>query len=143
MKITFAFAVNNQGLFENNHFGEAENFAIFTSSENELQHLETLSNPVKNKHMEGEHGLKDKALQIISVLKEKEVNVLVSKQFGKNINIVNQHFIPVIIHEENLEQVTMILGRNINWLKDELKNRDSDYMLFRIKTGILKSSVNK
>lgn len=143
MKLTFAFAVNNQGLFENNHFGEAENYAIYTSSENEFQLSEVLPNPMKNKHMEGKHGLKDKALQIISVLKEKEVNVLVSRQFGKNISIVNQHFIPVIIHEDNPEQVIEILSRNINWLKDELKNRDSDYMLFRIKTGILKSSVSK
>ena len=143
MKITFAFAVNNQGLFENNHFGEAENFAIYSSSENEFQLSEILPNPMKNKHLESEHGLKDKALQIISVLKEKEVNVLVSRQFGKNISIVNQHFIPVIIHEENLEQAKTILSRNINWLKDELKNRDSDYMLFRIKTGILKSTVSK
>jgi predicted Fe-Mo cluster-binding NifX family protein len=142
MKITFAFAVNNQGLFENNHFGEAENFAIYTSSENELQLSEILPNPMKNKE-EDEHGLKSKALYIISILKSKDVNVLVSKQFGKNIKIVNQHFIPVIIHEENPEQITTIISRNINWLKDELKNRDSDYMLFRIKTGILKSMVSK
>lgn len=142
MKITFAFAVNNQGLFENNHFGEAENFAIYTSSENELQLSEILPNPMKNKE-EDEHGLKSKALYIISILKSKDVNVLVSKQFGKNIKIVNQHFIPVIIHEENPEQITTIISRNINWLKDELKNRDSDYMLFRNKTGILKSMVSK
>jgi predicted Fe-Mo cluster-binding NifX family protein len=142
MKITFAFAVNNQGLFENNHFGEAENFAIYTSSENELKLSEILPNPMKNKE-EDEHGLKSKALYIISILKSKDVNVLVSKQFGKNIKIVNQHFIPVIIHEENPEQITTIISRNINWLKDELKNRDSDYMLFRIKTGILKSMVSK
>ena len=143
MKITFAFAVNNQGLFEKNHFGEAENFAIYAFSGNELRLTEILPNTVKYENGEVKHGLKSKALQIISILKEKDVNILVSKQFGKNISIINQHFIPVIIHEENTEQVKEILGKNILWLKDELKNRKSDFMLFRIKTGVLKSIVNK
>lgn len=143
MKITFAFAVNNQGFLENQHFGEAENFAIYEFSENELSLTQILPNPRKYGIEETEHGLKSKALQIISILKEKDVNILVSKQFGKNISIINQHFIPVIIHEENTEQVKEILCKNILWLKDELKNRKSDFMLFRIKTGVLKSIVNK
>ena len=30
----------------------------------------------------------------------------------------------------------------MNWIKDELKNRNSVHMLFRIKTGVLKVAIN-
>ena len=80
---------------------------------------------------------------IISFLDEKGVSVLVSKQFGRNINMVNQHYIPVIIDEEKPEKVLEILQKNMDWFKDELTNRSENYMLFLIKNGILKIHVKK
>jgi predicted Fe-Mo cluster-binding NifX family protein len=141
MKIQFAFALNKEGVFENKHFGEADNYAISTYNEHAIILTEIIPNPFKSMNGRQEHGLKEKGTAIISLLKEKNVKVLVSKQFGANIKMVNRHFIPVIISKENPSQVSEILAKNIKWLKDELNNRKSNYMLFKINTGALKLEV--
>jgi predicted Fe-Mo cluster-binding NifX family protein len=141
MKITFALALNEDGIFEKKHFGDSDKFAFYTYTKNELKLKEELPNIHKSMDEVHEHGSKKKGNAIISFLKEKGVNVLVSKQFGKNISMINQHFIPVIIVEKNPDQVIEILLNQMNWFKDELKNRKTDFMLFRIKNGILKSEV--
>ncbi|NCB08326.1 MAG: hypothetical protein EOM73_09205 [Bacteroidia bacterium] len=141
MKINFAFALNDEKMFEKKHFGEAEHYAIYSYEKGKLILIETLPNSFISLDEGKVHGSKEKGLAIISFLKEKEVMVLVSKQFGKNIKMVSQHFIPVIIDEDQPEQVVEIIVRNIKWIKDELKNRNTGYMLFRIKTGILKTVV--
>ncbi len=143
MKMTFAFALNNEGIFEKRHFGDTDKFAIYTFENNELKFQEEVLNTFKTMDEVQLHGSKKKGQAIIAFLKEKEVSVLVSKQFGKNIKMVNKHFIPVIISEDKPEQVHDIMLKRIDWFEDELKNRDTDYMLFYIKNGILKMHVKK
>jgi hypothetical protein len=67
--------------------------------------------------------------------------VLVSKQFGQNIKLGNQHFIPVIINEDKPEMVLEILLKHIDWFKDELINRNENFMLFKIRNGIIKMHI--
>lgn len=141
MKINFALALNHDNVFEKKHFGEAEKFAVYSFTDKKPEFREELTNHFISAEEKFEHGSKEKANAIISVLKEKEVSVLVSKQFGRNLKMVSQHFVPVIIAEDNPEQVIEILLKHMNWFKDELKNRESDFMLFRIKNGILKMQV--
>ena len=143
MKITFALALNNNGVFEKRHFGDTDKFAIYRFENNELLFQEELSNSFKTMDEVQEHGSKKKGNAIISFLKDKGVSVLVSKQFGRNIKMVNQHFVPVIIAEEKPEQVLGILQKHMNWFKDELKNRKENHMLFHIKNGILKMHIKK
>ena len=90
-----------------------------------------------------EHGSKKKGNAIIAFLKENDVSVLVSKQFGRNIKMVNQHFIPVIIAEDEPKNAVKVLQKHMNWFKDELQNRKTNYMLFHIKNGILKMHIKK
>ena len=141
MKITFALALNNKGVFEKRHFGDTDKFAIYKFENNELLFQEELLNTFKTMDEVQEHGSKKKGNAIISFLKEKGVSVLVSKQFGRNIKMVNQHFVPVIIFEDNPKQVTDILQKQMDWFKDELQNRKTNFMLFHIKNGILKSHI--
>ena len=79
----------------------------------------------------------------IKFLKEKDVNVLVSTRFGKNINLVNKHFIPVKISLEQQDEIIDILNKHLHWIKDEWDNKSSGFKLFTIKSGILKSSIDK
>ncbi|MCF6358380.1 MAG: hypothetical protein L3J54_11295 [Draconibacterium sp.] len=137
MNITFALALNEEGVFERRHFGDTDKFAIYKFGDGELTFIEEWPNTFKDMDEVHEHGSKKKGNAIISFLKEKGVSVLVSKQFGRNIKMVNQHFVPVIIAEDEPEQVLSILHKKVNWFKDELKNRETDYMLFHIKNGIL------
>lgn len=143
MIITFALALNNEGVFEKKHFGETDKFAIYTYKNQELLFNQEFPNTFKLLDKTQEHGSKKKGNAIISFLKEKGVSVLVSKQFGRNINLVNQYFVPVIITEDQPEQVLAILQKHMNWFKDELTNRSKNYMLFLIKNGILKMHVKK
>ncbi len=143
MKITFAFALNKNGVFEKRHFGDTDKFAIYTFENNELKFREEVLNTFKTMDEAQQHGSQKKGKAIIAFLKEKEVSVLVSKQFGKNLKMVSRHFIPVIISEDKPEQVHDIMLKRIDWFEDELKNRNTNYMLFYIKNGILKMHVKK
>jgi len=143
MKVTFALALNNEGYFEKRHFGDTEKFAIYRFENKELLFQEEIFNSFKTMEEAHEHGSKKKGNAIIAFLKEKGVSVLVSKQFGRNIKMVNQHFVPVIITEDKPEQVLEVLLKRMNWFKDELKNRKENYMLFHIKNGILKMHIKK
>lgn len=143
MKITFALALNDVNNFEKKHFGNSDKFAIYSYKKNQLSFINEFANTFKSQDEGEEHGSKMKGNAIISFLAEKGVSVLVSKQFGRNINMVNQHFIPVVIDEEKPEKVLAILQKHIDWFKDELTNRSENYMLFLIKNGILKIHVEK
>ncbi len=143
MKITLALALNNNGVFEKRHFGDTDKFAIYTYEKHKLSFKEELTNTFKTMDEAQEHGSKKKGNAIIAFLKEKGVSVLVSKQFGRNIKMVNQHFIPVIIAEDDPNHAVEVLQKHMNWFKDELQNREENYMLFHIKNGILKMHIKK
>lgn len=140
MKLTFAFALNHEGIFENKHFGDADRFAFYEEKDKQISIKEEIKNEFKT-NFKDEHGLKAKGEAIVSFLKEQRVKVLISKQFGRNLHMVNQHFVPVIIHQESPQEVLEILNKHKKWFKDELRNRSSNYMLFQIKNGILKSKI--
>ncbi len=38
-------------------------------------------------------------------MQEKGVKAFVSKQFGRNIKLINQHFIPIITSDSKIEDV--------------------------------------
>lgn len=141
MNITFAFALNEENNFEKKHFGNSDKFALYTYKNNQLSFEDEFQNSFKSMDELQEHGSKMKGNAILSFLKENKVSVLVSKQFGQNIKLVNKHFIPVIINEDKPEMVLEILQKHIDWFKDELINRKDNFMLFKIKSGIIKMHI--
>ena len=138
MGLKFAFAVNDSGVFEKKHFGEADKFLIFREKNSELVLEKTLTNTVRDFDEEQQHGSRKKAGAIIDLLKSDDVNVLVSMQFGKNIKVINDFFIPIIIHSDNVEDVIKIIGKQYHWISEEWEHKDNDYMLFSINQGIMK-----
>jgi predicted Fe-Mo cluster-binding NifX family protein len=141
MELSFAFALNNNSVFEEKHFGESDKFVIYNEKGQLILLQEEIDNSFKSLDENQIHGSQKKGSAIISFLKEKKVNVLVSKQFGKNIRMVNKHFVPIIIQEDSPNDVLRILQKHKKWIKDELMNRQTDHMLFYIKNGILKLKV--
>ena len=75
--------------------------------------------------------------------KENQVNVIVSREFGKNIIMVNKHFIPVLISKEKPEKVVAILQDKLHWILDEWNSSGSDFKLFNIKSSILKLRIEE
>ncbi len=143
MNLRFAFAVNKNNQFEKKHFGDADKFLIYKQEDNKIVFLSEEINRFKMMDEEVEHGSKRKGNAIIEFLKRKEVNVLVSRQFGKNIKLINEHFIPVINYSEQPDEVLQILTRHLYRFEDECEKNTSNFKLFTIKSGILKSSISK
>lgn len=141
MNLRFAFAVNNDNQFERKHFGDADKYMIYQQYNDKMVLVSEEPNSFKLLDEEIEHGSKRKGKAIIDFLKEKNVNILVSQQFGKNIKLINEHFIPVIISSEKPDEVIRILTRHLHWIRDEWEHNKSNFKLFTIKSGILKSSI--
>jgi len=143
MEIKFAFAVNSNNEFQKNHFGDTEKFLIYGIESDRLILLSEEINDFKDMDETKEHGSKKKGLAIIDFLKSKGVNVLVSMQFGRNVKMINEHFVPVIIYSDQPEQAVDAINHHLHWISDELENTSSDFKLFTIKSGILKSVIKK
>ncbi|MBN2890457.1 MAG: hypothetical protein JXL97_01190 [Bacteroidales bacterium] len=141
--IRLALAVSHSGHFELNHFGDADKYSIYEWANGRFVFLQEEINKYKDFDEEQEHGSQKKGLVIIDFLRSLNVNILVSKQFGRNIQIVNHHFIPVIISEDTQEQVIEILSKHMKWIEDELRHKPEEFKLFTIKKGILKTIIKK
>lgn len=142
-KIRFAFAVNQINNFEAKHFGDADKYLIYEFNANEFIFQLEQINEFKSFDETTAHGSKEKGISIIKLLKENGVDVLVSKQFGRNIKMVNKHFIPVIINNDSPADVLSILAQHMSWLNDELELQPEYFRLFTISKGVMKSSVDK
>ncbi len=141
MKLKFAFAVDNKGNFKDDHFGEADKYIIYEENEGDLVRISEELNTKKDMDESHQHGLKKKGNSISRLLKEKGVNVLVTKQFGKNLDIVSMHFIPVLVSSERPDEAFEIIKKNLFWLRDEWKRDTERYNLFSMKSGLMKTAV--
>ena len=140
--IRFAFAISKEtNLFEKRHFGETDNFLIYEYNlENKkIELISTEEN--KYKDIDETHGSSKKGNAIIQFLESFNVHALVSMQFGKNINMVNKHFVPIIVQKEKPEEVLVILSNHIRWFLDELSVVKEEYNVFKIDKGIIKHSI--
>ena len=99
MDMRIAFALNNDGEFEKKHFGDADRYHIYLLDNSSLNLLCEEVNPYKSTDKTSLHGTKKKADRIINFLKKKDVKVLVSMRFGKNIRFIINHFIPVEVRD--------------------------------------------
>jgi len=139
MNLKFAFAVNSQGLFEKKHFGDSDIFLIYELKDDKMLLVSEVANLFKNL----EHGQGKKGDFIADLLKKSDVNVLVSMQFGENIKIVNQHFIPIVIYTPNNNEISEIIIKHKHWILDEWNSKSTNYSLFTIKSGIFKEKIRR
>jgi len=141
--IRFAFAVNQLNAFEPQNFGNADKFLIYEWVNNDFLFLKEEANRFKDLDDDHVNGSERKGKAIIAFLKNLDINVLVSIKFGKNIQMVNTSFIPVIVSSETPEEVKLAVKKHIKWLEDELINRPEEFKLFTIKNGILKTEIKQ
>lgn len=143
MKLKYAFAVNQFNDFEPKHFGDADKFIIYEWVDHELKLVQEQPNIFKDMDEGQTHGLPKKGEAVINLFKGLNINVLVSKQFGKNIQMINRYFIPVIVPEVSMEEAIQIITKHKKWIEDEHRNRPAEFKLFIIKNGILKTKIKK
>lgn len=143
MKIRFALAVNKQNKFERKHFGVADKFVVYEWFGDDFSLISELPNTFKSNEEPHVHGSKKKGNDIINYLQQAGVRVLVSVQFGKNIQVVNKHFALVKTSSKTARDVLGLLAKYMKWIEDELLSEPENYKLFDIRNGVVKSSVKK
>jgi predicted Fe-Mo cluster-binding NifX family protein len=141
--IRFACAVNHNGLFEARHFGNADKYLIYEWNNNELNFIEEVANSFNSFDDIKLNGLSTKNMACINLLEQADVKILVSRQFGQNIGMINKLFIPVIVNSETPEEVLSILKKHIRWIEDELNGKNQEFKLFSINKGILKTKISR
>jgi len=127
MKTKVAFAVSNKNEFESKHFGDADKYLVYHWDDEKLISESELINHSKLMDESEAHGSKLKGNSIIAMLKEQGVKVLVSKQFGRNIKMVNKHFIPILIATSSVEDACSILLKNQKAIEQGLQNNKDSY----------------
>ncbi|WP_461630684.1 NifB/NifX family molybdenum-iron cluster-binding protein [Labilibaculum euxinus] len=140
-KIIFAFAVSQTNKFEAKHFGDVDKYLIYEYSNESFSLVSHQINKHKDMDEKQIHGSIKKGDAIIKLLEKNHVQILVSLQFGRNITLINKHFIPVAIHNCNSENVFEILSKHIKWIADELEINPPEYRLFSINPGALKTTI--
>ncbi len=138
MNLRFAFAVNKNGEFQEKHFGDADKYIIYEHDSKKLIFIDEITNINRDIDESKKHGSEKKGNAVIRYLKEINVNVLVSRQFGQNIRMINNHFVPVLIADETIDNAIKFLEKNVFLIYKELRIKETDYNLFRVKNGILK-----
>lgn len=139
IKIKLALAVNQSKIFEEKHFGDAEQFLIYEWAEGQICFEKAILNPLTN-NSNGHHS-PEKAKKIMSLLTDNHVNVLVSKRFGSNIKKVNASFVPVLIEGSTPEEVFPILEKQMKWIEEEWEYNAGNYKLFNLKKGTIKKTI--
>lgn len=139
--IRLAVAADQKNKIKATHFGEADKYLIYEINDGIPLFQNEMINLHKNLDEEIEHGSVRKGSAIMELLKTAGVKVLVSRQFGKNIQIVNRFFIPVIVDSGEPEIVLDSIVRHIRWIEDELESNPGSYKLFILKKGIIKKGI--
>ena len=111
MQIRFAFAVNKLNEFESQDFCNADRFLIYEWVNNEFLFLKDEANRFKNTDDDHVNFSEGKVKAIIDFLKSQDINVLVSIRFGRNIQMVNSSFIPVIASSETPDEVKIAVKK--------------------------------
>ncbi len=136
-----AFALSQGGTFDKKHFGDADTYQIYELKDGLFALAHEEANPTTSFEDSEKHGNKEKAKQIIKFLKNKQVDVLVSKQFGTNIKFIARHFIPVKISKDTPERVKESLLKHQHWIQEEIDNQPEAYKLFVLGKGVLKATI--
>ena len=141
MHLRFAFALNTKNQFEKDFFGNADKFMIYELVSGKLEVIFEIENEFKDETVNNPGINEQKAENITKKLIANDVKVIVSKQFGENIKLVNEYFIPIKIFSDKPGDAILAINNHIHWIEDELRNFSSEYKLFIIKSGILKIPI--
>ncbi|MEA3420733.1 MAG: 4Fe-4S binding protein [Acidobacteriota bacterium] len=106
----------------NDHIGMSKYFQIWKYSDGNLALIETRKNAKYKEDETRIHGDPGKAKATASALKD--VDVLVGKMMGPNIERLKKKFVPVIIREAIIKKAIEIIKVNINEIVEEKEENE-------------------
>ena len=142
MSFNVAFAVNSKNQIEEKHFGGAAKYLIYKKVANKMMLSSEIINSFHSPPVGPYKGSQKRVDSLIENLKKKNVNVLVSAKYCDNINVLNKYFIPVKILQRQPDIVLNRINKNLYWMEEEWKHHSTNFKLFTISSGILKTTIN-
>lgn len=121
-----AFATDDGNTFTSKHFGDAEKYSICRISEANADLLKDLINSSEEDD-EKIHADPRKAGSIAKLLKQDNVEVVVSKVFGPNIIRIKKKFVCILSQHANIDDAISSLQNHLpeieaEWEKGENRN---------------------
>ena len=110
-KFKVAFATDNGKTFMGRHFGDAEYYYIYEIDNENAEFIKKISNTTEEE--EDVHADPKKAKSIAKLLKQEQVQILVSKVFGPNIVRIKKKFVCILIKEKSIENSIDIIKSNL------------------------------
>jgi MinD superfamily P-loop ATPase len=108
---------DNKTIKANDHVGMSKYFKILKIVKHDFYLVETRENAKYKEDESKKHGDPGKAKATASALKN--VDVLVGKMMGPNIQRLKNKFVPVIIREESIKEGLKTIGNYINEVVEE------------------------
>ncbi len=112
-----AIATDDGNHLPEHHFGEAAFYSIYRFNALDYEFLKRIRNP--GSEHEETHGDARKAANIGKLLKPEGVQLLVSRQFGKNIERMRREFLPVLVAQSEIVETLRYLQQNFDLLRAE------------------------
>ena len=86
------------------HFGEARKYLIYRIENDKKIFIGKLENTSRQERIGQSHGDAEKAFDVKSILKGRDVNVILGHKIGPNITRMRKHFVPVVSREREIEK---------------------------------------
>ncbi len=110
-KLKVAFATDDGKTFMSRHFGDAEYYYIYEIDNENTEFIKKISNTTEEE--EDVHADPKKAKSIAKLLRQEQVQTLVSKIFGPNIVRIKKKFVCILIKENSIENSIEIIKNNL------------------------------
>ena len=123
-KLKVAFATDNNKTFMDRHFGDAEYYHVYEIDENNAELINIIKNTTEEEDI---HADPKKAGNIAKLLKQENVQIVVSKIFGPNIKRIKKKFVCILMKQNSIENGVDIIKSNFLTIVEEWEigeNRD-------------------
>jgi predicted Fe-Mo cluster-binding NifX family protein len=112
-----ACATDDGKQFISRHFGDANYYFIFKLEHNTFVHIDTVVNTTEE---EKQHADPNKAKSIVDLLKEKNIDVAITKVFGPNIKRIKKHFVPVLVSVDDINSGLSRLKKSLELVNESI-----------------------
>ncbi len=121
-KLKVAFATDNNKTLMDRHFGDAGYYHVYEIDENNSELINIIKNTTEEE--EDVHADPKKAGSIAKLLKQENVQIVVSKIFGPNIKRIKKKFVCILVKQNSIENGVNIIKNNLpiiinEWEKGE------------------------
>jgi predicted Fe-Mo cluster-binding NifX family protein len=128
---------NDGKTFSKAHFGDMNAFWLFDVTEDDINFIKSIKNSVIN--ADEVFHRQQKALDILSLLNDEQVDGLVNLAFGPNITVISKYVMPIITINDSILETLKRIQKNLRMFKKTHKktyykfNNEKDVNIYEIK----------